>query len=740
MMKEILKIKKIRKILLGSFSFLLLLFLPFSFVYGFWEGLVNILAAIALFVPLMVGLGFLTISTFFFGIVKDRIFEAPSYTGSDNPIVSFGFPTVQSLGNIIILMGILIVGLATILGIEEYRAQRKLPALIICALLLNFSNVLCGFVVDVSNVLMNEFLKRIGTFDIVWQIIKTNFLSFDTIKKMFSDIAFAGELFLSVIYCFLAGLIIFVLSLLLIIRKVAIPVLVVLAPAAIASYVMPDFPGMPEAFWGHRKFFNWWLHQFLQWCFVGVTVAFFVWLATGYIGNLSKLSFDSQQIDFPQMRVFAQQHDVTPYQYQPKTDTSPQVPAEAPPTLKRGNVDLNFISKLANYFGVIFMLYMAMQLGFQTSAFGAAAIIGFGQRVGAALRGEVGRRVGAGARRLRTEIGERMAKLEKLQNLGEKIKAGYQKIPAQIRTGLEYGLGRPIYAIRKGIGMATGFEYEGVVEESKKRLVEAKEKLKKEGADAKKLAQTILNPFMTLEDKVAAWAFAKETGQFGRVIKALKDQNADPDKLLVRHIQGIAPINPDLAKSLVKLNPHLAGEIKQGLSEKTAKALGLEVSKKEIEAIKKELGKDGLKLTDEEVEVMFALPMKILMQLSPEEFVSVNPYAQTKPVFQKYLASSRISVGQFRAFLEKGDPEAREEFIKWITGPKEKGGLGGWRHYKEIGNERVWNWILNSPAFRDLGFVYEEKSKEESSKIITSFTREELKKLKEEEEKKWQRK
>jgi hypothetical protein len=701
-MKEILKIKKIKKILLGSFSFLFLLFLPFSFVYGFWEGLANILAAIALFVPLMIGLGFLTISTLLFGIVKDRIFEAPSYTGFDNPIVSFGFPTVQSLGNIIILMGILIVGLATILGIEEYRAQRKLPALIICALLLNFSNVLCGFVVDVSNVLMNEFLKKIGTLDIVWQIIKTNFLSFDTIKKMFSDIAFSGQLLLSVVYCFLAGLIIFVLSFILIIRKVAIPVLVVLAPAAIASYVMPEFPGIPEAFWGHRKFFNWWLQQFLEWCFVGVTVTFFMWLATGYIGNLSKLSFDSQQIDFPQMRVFAQEVNYWDYRRQPNTGSSPEAPAEPPPTLKRGNADLNFLSKLANYFGVIFMLYMAMQLGFKTSAFGAGAIIGLGQKLGTTLRGEVGKRVGAGARRLRTEIGERMAKSERLQKAKDWYKENVPDWAKKTIEGTGRAAGVPIYAVRKAIGMVTGFEYAGIVEESKKRFAEAKEKFKKEGADAKKLAQTILNPFATLEDKIAAWTFAKETGQFGKVIGALREQKADPDKLLVRHIQGIAPINPDLAKSLVKVNPHLAGEIKQRLSKKTAEAIGL---------------KD---LTQEEMEMKINFPMKILMQLTPEEFVSVNPEAQRSSVFKYYLASSQISVSQFRAFLEKGDPKAREEFIRWVTTPKEEGGLGGWEHYKKIGNEKVWNWINRSPAVYDLGILIEEKA--EAKKLIIEPT------------------
>ena len=689
------KIKN-KKIFLILSSFLLLLFLPFSFIHGevvdtflsvFVNSLVNILTAIILFVPMMIGMGFLTVSTLFFGIIKSRIFEGHSYTGFDNPIVAIGFPVVQGLANVIILIGILVIGLATILGIEEYRAQRKLPALIICALLINFSGVLCGFVVDVSNVLTNHFLKDVGNLGVIWKIIKQDFLSFNTIVAMFTDISFTGQALVSIIFCFLGALIIFVLGLLLIVRKAAIPVLVVLAPAAIASYIMPEIPGMPEALWGHRKFFNWWLSEFLKWCFVGITVTFFMWLATSYIGKLSEATYYYS----PQMRVFAQIGD-----------------------FRSGSEDVNFLSKLADYFGVIFILFMAMQLGFQTAAWGANTVIGLGKKAGAALSGQVGRRVGAGMRRLRTSAAERLAKSERLQKVGEKIKAGYQKIPAQVRTGLEYGVGRPIYAIRKGIEMATGFDYAGMFEESKKKLAEAKEKFKKEGASAKKLSQTILNPFATLEDKVAAWTFARETGQFGKLIEALNGEGADPNKLLVSHIQGIAPINPDLAKSLIKINPHLAGEIKKGLSPKTAKDLGLDVSITEAEkkAMQEKLEEKGLQLKEEEVELQYLLPIKILMKLTPEEFVSVNPEAQKHPEFQEYLTSSEVSVSQFRRFLEQGDPKAVAEFKNYV----EK--LGGWSHF-EKNNKAVWNWINNSPAVYDLGILREQ---EEGTKIITDIT------------------
>jgi hypothetical protein len=669
MMKKILeKIKNFKNFIFISVVILGLPFFlnaswwnPLSWFAGAGQIVIDALIAIALFVPLLVSNLFLALAIAFFKVIVDQVIHPSySYSGFDNPIISAGFPIVQNLGNIIIIMGILVVGLATILGIEEYRAQRKLPVLIICALLLNFSNVLCGFVIDISNVLSHHFLKDPTNFEKVfyenWKKDIENFTNFDNFKERLfksgeNTAFFAAKVITMIIYCFLAGLIIIIITFVFIVRDVAIPIFVVLAPAAVASYVMPKIPGLPESFLGHRGFFDWWLKQFLEWCFIGVTVAFFSYLANVFI---STPAFSSELSNVS---------------------------------------DVSWFQAVSPYFGALFLLYLALQVGFQTSAFGAGAMIALGHRAGAALRGEVGKRVGAGARRLRTTVVERMAKSERLQKAKDWYKENVPDWAKKTIEGTGRAAGVPIYAVRKAIGMATGFEYAGVTEESKKSFAEAKEKFKKEGADAKKLAQTILNPFMTLEDKAAAWSFAKETGQFGKVIGILREQNANPDKLLVRHIQGIAPINPDLAKLLVKINPHLAEEIKQGLSKKTAEAIGL---------------KD---LTPEEMEMKISLPMKILMQLTPEEFVSVNPEAQRSSVFQDYLASRQISVSQFRAFLEKGDSKAREEFIRWITAPKEKGGLGGWGHYKEIGNERVRNWIQNSPAFRDLGFVHKEERK-----------------------------
>jgi hypothetical protein len=132
----------------------------------------------------------------------------------------------------------------------------------------------------------------------------------------------------------------------------------------------------------------------------------------------------------------------------------------------------------------------------------------------------------------------------------------------------------------------------------------------------------------------------------------------------------------------------LAEEIVEALLETTKKAIGLE-------------------LTDNEREAEITLPMKILMQLSPEEFVSVNSKIQKDPEFKTYLASRHASVVHFRKFLEQEDPEAVADFKRYV---KEK--LGGWSHYKKA-NERIWNWLTHSPAVHDLEILVEESTQKE---------------------------
>jgi len=192
-----------------------------------------------------------------------------SYTGSDNVMVTAGWRVVRDLANMFVVLGFVIVGIATTLRIREYQAHKTLVPLIIAAILINFSPMICGMIIDGSNILMDHFLKsgaamaksfgdsltkQLGDFKGAWDQGAIAILGLA-----------AGFSFVNIIMFF----ILLIFSFLFIIRYVALWSLVILSPLAFVCYVF-NFT---------KKYFNMWWDSFLKWCLVGIPAAFFLWLA-----------------------------------------------------------------------------------------------------------------------------------------------------------------------------------------------------------------------------------------------------------------------------------------------------------------------------------------------------------------------------------------------------------------------------------------------------------------------------
>ena len=82
-----------------------------------------------------------------------------SYTKS--PAVNTGWPIVRDLANMIIVLGFVVIGIATALRIREYEAKQLLAKLIVIALLVNFSLLLCGIIIDGTNIVMTSFFNLV---------------------------------------------------------------------------------------------------------------------------------------------------------------------------------------------------------------------------------------------------------------------------------------------------------------------------------------------------------------------------------------------------------------------------------------------------------------------------------------------------------------------------------------------------------------------------------------------------
>jgi len=257
----------------------------------------------------------------------------------DNLFVDTGWGIMRGLTNIFIVLGLVVIALATILRIESYQMKKTLPLLLIVALLINFTPMLCGLVIDASNIIMNHFLKA-GLF--LTQSYKSAIGS--AWSEMTSQLDSPSGMLatgLVLVGCsLLSGIIFLLLALLFLFRYVALWMLVILSPLAFFCYIFP----------ATKKIWNQWLNQFIQWCFIGIPAAFTIYLAN----------------------IMTQQ-------------------------MLQGELlgEISSVGKILGYLVPVAFLYGGLLMSFQTGAMGASTAIGWFKK-GESLAGKATARRAAG--------------------------------------------------------------------------------------------------------------------------------------------------------------------------------------------------------------------------------------------------------------------------------------------------------------------------------------------------------
>lgn len=196
-----------------------------------------------------------------------------SFTHFTNPVIAVGWTEVRDLANMVVVLGFIVIGIATALRFKDYEAKKLLPKLIVAALLINFSLLICGIIIDASNITTTHFLKSGGflqksvkdvlldQIDSVWQT--SSFTSVEQILPMFGITV--GIVFFDII----TMVVFFLFFFLFLFRYFALWILVILSPLAFVLYVFPFT----------KKFFDMWWSNFLQWCIIGIFGSFFLYLA-----------------------------------------------------------------------------------------------------------------------------------------------------------------------------------------------------------------------------------------------------------------------------------------------------------------------------------------------------------------------------------------------------------------------------------------------------------------------------
>lgn len=174
-------------------------------------------------------------------------------TGSEG--LKDGWSAVRNVANIgfAIMFAIVILSQLTGIGLSNYNIKKILPKLIVVAVLVNLSYVLCLLAVDVSNILGVQLHKGLadwgnaggsgadGSPSVGWSALST------VITTLFGVGAGAALIYTAPFWIipFLLSLVSAAISILfffaiLAVRQVAVIVLIVLAPAAIVCYALPN--------------------------------------------------------------------------------------------------------------------------------------------------------------------------------------------------------------------------------------------------------------------------------------------------------------------------------------------------------------------------------------------------------------------------------------------------------------------------------------------------------------------
>lgn len=210
-------------------------------------------------------------------------------------IVETGWTITRDLVNMLFLLLLVFIGLATILRLQTYQMQKTLPALLIIALLVNFSGLFVGFFVDIGNILTNAFLGPVASFEQVGSQAKAggekfidvvkSFVSFDE-SSLRTVMDLVTTMVVNIIFYLVAFLILVIIMIVFFVRVIALWVLAILAPLAFAAYILP----------ATKQFWNQWFKNLIQWSFIGVPIAFFMRLAWELIGKKDSIFPDGSAL------------------------------------------------------------------------------------------------------------------------------------------------------------------------------------------------------------------------------------------------------------------------------------------------------------------------------------------------------------------------------------------------------------------------------------------------------------
>jgi len=189
---------------------------------------------------------------------------------ANNQIISIGWTLLRDLTNMFFILGLAYIGLATALNFASFNTKKTFTTLIIIALLINFTPVICGLIIDGANIISNFFLSEIN-FDSMADVYTNaaNQESGPVTKENLSSFQYMAKFFIMQTYSFFAGCVLLTFGCIFLLRTFIIWFLVILSPLAFFCRIFS---------FSEQWFKKWW-SLFVGWSFVAIPAAFFLYLA-----------------------------------------------------------------------------------------------------------------------------------------------------------------------------------------------------------------------------------------------------------------------------------------------------------------------------------------------------------------------------------------------------------------------------------------------------------------------------
>ncbi len=212
-------------------------------------------------------------------------------TITKDPTFTSGWSVVRDFSNMFIVLGFVVVGIATALRVREWEAKKLLWPLVIVALLINFSGLFCGLIIDASNITSNSLIQSAGVkggpagsgmgsayFKMIDTFAENTMKNAPPGNDQEANLKFLAAMIQITFIYLVVGATFLYMAVLFLARYGVLAFLYILSPLAFTCKIFPISAS--------QKIWNDWWQGFLKWAFIAVGGCFALWIASNMMQSM----------------------------------------------------------------------------------------------------------------------------------------------------------------------------------------------------------------------------------------------------------------------------------------------------------------------------------------------------------------------------------------------------------------------------------------------------------------------